>query len=161
MSKPRSSSNVHDPRSPITHQIRITPHLGTRTSRPFGGSHPSAWPVGSRIEFVAHFLGRQLAYTYEVKELTPTVHFVMSTTEGPFPMETSYSWQDTPSGGTRMTLRNRGTPSGFSGLAAPLVAAAMRRANRKDLTRLKAILESSPDRRTPPEQITAPGELRP
>lgn len=43
MSKPRSSSNVHDPRSPITHQIRITPHLGTRTSRPFGGSHPSAW----------------------------------------------------------------------------------------------------------------------
>lgn len=110
---------------------------------------PKRVAVGSRIEFVAHFLGRQLAYTYEVKELTPTVHFVMSTTEGPFPMETSYSWQDTPSGGTRMTLRNRGTPSGFSGLAAPLVAAAMRRANRKDLTRLKAILESSPRQKNP------------
>lgn len=38
-------------------------------------------------------------------------------------------------------LRNRGEPAGFGKLAAPLMAAAMRRANRKDLERLKAILE--------------------
>jgi hypothetical protein len=66
----------------------------------------------------------------------------MSTAEGPFPMETTYLWDDAPNGATRMRLRNRGEPSGFSSLAAPLVAAAMRRANRKDLRRLKAILES-------------------
>jgi hypothetical protein len=65
----------------------------------------------------------------------------MSTDEGPFPMETTYTWADT-SGGTRMMLRNRGEPSGFSKVAAPMMAAAMRRANRKDLTRLKNILES-------------------
>jgi hypothetical protein len=66
----------------------------------------------------------------------------MSTDEGPFPMETTYTWEEAPAGGTRMTLRNRGEPSGFAGVAAPLMTRAMRRANRKDLARLKEVLES-------------------
>ena len=98
--------------------------------------------IGSRFAFVAQFLGRTLAYSYQVRELVPGERFVMSTAEGPFPMETTYEWSDTAGGGTRMRLRNRGEPSGFSTLAAPLMAAAMRRANDKDLRRLKAILES-------------------
>jgi uncharacterized protein YndB with AHSA1/START domain len=97
---------------------------------------------GSKVAFVAQFLGRALAYTYEVIELVPGVRMVMRTEEGPFPMETTYTWESTPDGGTRMTLRNRGEPSGFSGLAAPFMARSMRRANRKDLARLKVILES-------------------
>ena len=107
---------------------------------------PKPIGVGAQISFVAKFLGRRLAYTYEVKEMVAGARFVMATAEGPFPMETTYIWEDTPSGGTRMTLRNRGEPSGFSKLAAPLMATAMRRANRKDLAKLKAILESA-DRR--------------
>jgi uncharacterized membrane protein len=99
--------------------------------------------VGSRLAFVAQFLGRPLSYTYEVKELVPGERLMMRTSEGPFPMETTYVWDDTPTGATRMTLRNRGEPSGFSTVGAPLMAAAMRRANRKDLRRLKAILESA------------------
>jgi uncharacterized protein YndB with AHSA1/START domain len=98
--------------------------------------------VGSRIAFTARFLGRELAYTYEVREIVADERFVMSTSHGPFPMETTYSWEDTPSGGTRMTLRNRGRPTGFSRMATPMLAAAMRRANRKDLVRLKAVLET-------------------
>ena len=98
--------------------------------------------VGSRIVFAARFLGRRLAYTYEVRELTPGERFVMSTAQGPFPMETTYTWEDTPSGAIHMTLRNRGEPSGFASVAAPMMARAMRRANRKDLARLKSILES-------------------
>jgi uncharacterized membrane protein len=97
--------------------------------------------VGARMAFVARFLGRRLAYTYEVREHAPGERLVMSTADGPFPMETTYTWQDASGGGTRMTLRNRGTPSGFSRLAAPFMARAVRRANRKDLERLKAILE--------------------
>jgi uncharacterized protein YndB with AHSA1/START domain len=97
--------------------------------------------VGSRVDFVATFLGRRLAYTYEVLEFEPGSRLVMSTSEGPFPMETSYVWEDSASGGTRMTLRNRGEPSGFKKVAAPAMAQAMRRANRKDLARLKEILE--------------------
>jgi hypothetical protein len=103
---------------------------------------PKSLAVGSKIAFLARFLGRRLAYTYEVRELAEGERFVMSTAEGPFPMETTYAWEDTPSGGTRMTLRNRGRPSGFPKLAAPLMATAMRRANRKDLEQLKSILES-------------------
>lgn len=96
--------------------------------------------VGSRVDFVARFLGRRLAYTYEVRELVPGERLVMSTTQGPFPMTTTYEWADSPAG-TSMTLRNSGEPSGFAALGAPLVAAAMRRANQRDLRLLKAILE--------------------
>jgi polyketide cyclase/dehydrase/lipid transport protein len=102
---------------------------------------PRPVAVGSRLAFVADFLGRRLTYTYEIRELIPGERLVMSTEEGPFPMETTYAWRDTTSGGTSMTLRNRGQPSGFSKIAAPFMAAAMRRANRKDLERLKDVLE--------------------
>jgi hypothetical protein len=98
--------------------------------------------VGSRIAFVAQFLGRRLNYTYEVREFVPGERFVMRTAEGPFPMETTYTWRDTASGTTAMTLRNTGKPKGFSKLVAPFMAGAMRRANQKDLARLKTILEA-------------------
>jgi uncharacterized protein YndB with AHSA1/START domain len=97
--------------------------------------------VGSRIAFVARFLGRTLSYTYEIGDFVPGERLVMSTAQGPFPMETTYGWEDTASGGTRMTLRNRGEPAGCRAIAAPLMARAMRRANKKDLLRLKQLLE--------------------
>jgi hypothetical protein len=102
---------------------------------------PRPLAVGSRLAFVARFLGRRLAYTYEIRELVAGERLVMSTDQGPFPMETTYEWTDAPVGGTRMTLRNRGEPSGFAKVGAPMMAGAMRRANRKDLARLKEILE--------------------
>jgi hypothetical protein len=101
---------------------------------------PPPLAVGSRIAFTAQFLGRRLTYTYEVTDLVDRERLVMSTAEGPFPMETTYTWADA-GGGTRMTLRNRGEPSGFSRLAATMIARAMRRANRQDLERLRQILE--------------------
>jgi hypothetical protein len=100
--------------------------------------------VGSRIAFVAQFLGRRLVYTYEVAELESGSRFVMRTADGPFPMETTYGFVAVSDRVTRMTLRNRGAPTGFSKLAAPLMANAMRRANRNDLKRLKSILEHAP-----------------
>ena len=98
--------------------------------------------VGARVAFVARFLGRRLAYTYEVTELIPGQRLVMRTAHGPFPMETTYTWEPVDERSTRMTLRNRGEPSGFGALAAPLMEAAMRRANGKDLARLKSLLEA-------------------
>jgi len=99
--------------------------------------------VGSQMDFVAHFLGRRLAYTYEVVELEHDHRLVMRTAQGPFPMATTYTWEEAPDGATRMTLRNRGQPTGFSRLVAPLMGAAVRRANRQDLARLKEILEGA------------------
>ena len=103
---------------------------------------PPPLAVGSRLQFVAKFMGRELRYTYEIRHLDAGRRLVMSTAQGPFPMETTYTWEDAGAG-TRMTLRNRGEPAGFKGIVAPVMAAAMRRANTKDLRRLKAILESS------------------
>jgi uncharacterized membrane protein len=103
---------------------------------------PPPMAVGSKVAFVAHFLGRRLAYTYEVTELVPGERLVMRTAEGPFPMETTYRWTATGENETRMTLRNRGEPAGFSKIVAPFMAAAMRRANRNDLERLKTLLEA-------------------
>ena len=102
---------------------------------------PPAVQVGAKIAFVAHFLGRQLKYTYEIIEFIPGDRLIMRTAEGPFPMETIYTWKSTTDGNTHMTLRNRGDPAGFASLVAPLMTFAMRRANRKDLARLKELLE--------------------
>ena len=98
---------------------------------------------GTRVAFIARFLGRRLAYTYELVDFVPGEHLVMRTAEGPFPMETTYTWSEADATSTRMTLRNRGEPSGFSKVSAPFMVPAMRRANRKDLARIKTILESS------------------
>ena len=103
---------------------------------------PAPIRVGSRLGFVAQFLGRRLEYTYEIVALEPGERLVMRTAEGPFPMETTYTFETVSERLTRMTLRNRGEPSGFSKIVAPFMAAAMRRANRKDLARLKSVLES-------------------
>ena len=105
---------------------------------------PRPIAVGSRWAFAARFLGRRLSYVYEVKEIVPDERFVMAVTDGPFAMETTYTWADAPGAGTRMALRNRGEPSGFSRIAAPVMERAVRRANRKDLATLKRILESRP-----------------
>jgi uncharacterized membrane protein len=104
-------------------------------------SPPAA--VGSRIRLQAQFLGRTLDYTYEIQELEPGRRFVMATAQGPFPMETTYTWEDIAEG-TSMRLRNRGESSGFAAVTAPVMAAAMRRANQADLRRLKTVLEDSP-----------------
>lgn len=102
---------------------------------------PLPLAVGSRMRFAARFMGRRLVYTYRVEELVPNERLVMRTDEGPFPMETTYSWADAGPDATTMTLRNRGEPAGFAKIGTPLMEAAMRRANRKDLIQLKRILE--------------------
>jgi uncharacterized protein YndB with AHSA1/START domain len=102
---------------------------------------PRPLAVGTRLAFIASFLGRRLNYTYEIRELVPGERLVMSTAQGPFPMETTYIWQDAGDCATRMTLRNRGEPSGFAKVAAPVMVRAMRRAMNGDLRRLSKILQ--------------------
>jgi uncharacterized membrane protein len=103
---------------------------------------PKPLTVGSLVAFTAHFLGRRLSYTYEIIEFVPKQKLVMRTAEGPFPMETTYTWIALNENATKMTLRNKGNPTGFSRLFAPFMAKAMKRANNKDLQNIKKIIES-------------------
>lgn len=115
----------------------------------YGNIASAAWLTGpplvfgSRVAFSARFLGRTLDYTYEVVELVPKERLVMRTSQGPFPMQTTYTWSDAGDG-TFMTLRNNGEPRGFAVVAGVLRGPMMRRAMRKDLENLKSILESQP-----------------
>lgn len=97
--------------------------------------------VGTKLAFVALVMGRRVAYTSEVVEHQPGTLLIMRATEGPLPLETTYRWSSQDDG-TAMTLRSRGEPKGISKLAAPVMAAALKRTNQKDLERLKAILEA-------------------
>jgi uncharacterized membrane protein len=135
---------IHRPRSTVA-AYAANPDNATTWSVNIKGVQwktPRPLALGSQFEFSAAFMGRTLTYTYEVVEFEADQRFVMRTAEGPFPMETTYEWVDVEQDCTRMKLRNRGEPSGFSAIAAPMMAFAMKRANVKDLRRLKRILES-------------------
>ncbi len=88
-------------------------------------------------------MGKEVAYIYEIEKYIPGQHLVMRTSEGPFPMETTYQWESIDDSTCSMTLRNTGKPSGFSKLLAPFMEMAMSRANKKDLKLLKSILENN------------------
>lgn len=102
---------------------------------------PRPLQIGTKVVFTAKFLGRQLEYVYEVTDLVPDRRMTMRTSEGPFPMQTTYAWEQADGNKTLMTLRNTGSPGGFSRLISPFMSFAMRRANNKDLQRLKILME--------------------
>ncbi|MEE6449193.1 SRPBCC family protein [Gottfriedia acidiceleris] len=99
--------------------------------------------VGSKIAFKAQFLSKELAYIYEIIEYTSGQKLVMKTATGPFPMETTYTWSKVNDYSTRMTLRNKGIPKGFSKVVTPFMSMMMKRANMKDLRAIKRILETT------------------
>jgi uncharacterized membrane protein len=104
--------------------------------------------LGSKVAFKARFLGKTLEYVYEFTELDPGRKLVMRTAQGPFPMQTSYTWAEAGGDSTRMTLRNTGSPAGFPAVVNLVMAPMMRRAMRKDLAKLKSLLEGDRPRAT-------------
>ena len=61
--------------------------------------------VGSEMTFVARFMGRRLSYVYRAVELEPQARLVMSTVDGPFPMETTYTWTSVDESTTRYLVK--------------------------------------------------------
>jgi len=101
---------------------------------------PAPVGAGTRVARVASFLSRRVEYVNEVLALDDT-HLDMRSVAAPFPMHITYSFV---ADGTGTTVRNRvrGEPGGFFALFGPLLAPMVRRSVRKDLERLREVLEA-------------------
>lgn len=121
---------------------QTTLQIGMLISNQRNGGHRNRWLLIHRLLLLPSFLGRQLAYVYQIIEYIPGEKLLMRTADGPFPMETTYTWETIGDNSTLMTLRNRGNPTGFSKFMAPFMTMAMKRANRNDLRKIKHIVES-------------------
>ena len=105
--------------------------------------HDAPLRAGAKLVFNEQIMRRPHKQVYEVVEIIPGQKVIMKSQSNGLRMETTVAWQAINENTTCMTLRNRGQPRGFSKLMAPIMARAVRRANRKDLERLKAILEDA------------------
>ena len=110
---------------------------GIETARILDGD---AVVVGARVERVARFLGRRIEYVNEVVALDDG-QLAMKSVQAPFPMEVAYRFAGRE-GATDVTIDASGDVGRFFGLVRPLVQAMLRRNIRRDLARLKDILEA-------------------
>ncbi|HEY7280107.1 MAG TPA: SRPBCC family protein [Actinomycetota bacterium] len=98
---------------------------------------------GSQVRRVASFLGRRIEYVMEVARMAPGRRMLMRSVRSPFPMRVTYEFDEAPSGaGTLARIRVEGAGEGFYRIAAPLLAAGVRRGISRDLRTLQGLLES-------------------
>jgi uncharacterized membrane protein len=136
-------ATIARPRAEVA-AFAMTPENETRWIGGIAASRMVTAPplrVGSEVARVASFLGRRIDYALRVVEHEPGRIIVMDSVRGPFPMRVTYAFADDAGGGTRVRNRVEGEATGFYGLAAPLMAGAVRRSLRRDLATLKRIME--------------------
>lgn len=104
---------------------------------------PPPIAIGTRVERVAHFLGRELRYVNDVTALEPGASLEMRSHSAPFPMTVRYSFAENESSTTTTRVELEGDPGWFFRVAGPLLRLAVRRNLRGDLGRLKDLLEAA------------------
>ena len=103
---------------------------------------PGPTAIGTQVERVAHFLGRQIEYVMEVAEIDPGRRIVLRSIKSPFPMQVTYTFEP-DAAGSQASVRVEGGPEGFMRHADSLMSLAVRRNLRRDVARLKEICEAS------------------
>lgn len=96
--------------------------------------------LGSRIAFTTRFLRRLRTYTYEITEWVPLEYITLKAGNGPFPVR-KISFRSLREESARVTLYYSSKASRSSRLFSRFTAWAIRKAARRDLKHLKAILE--------------------
>jgi uncharacterized membrane protein len=98
---------------------------------------------GDRFTYIAKFLGRRFETPSEVTSSEPNRRFSYRATGGPIPDQNwTVTFEETPTGGTRLTQVVEGEPGGFFRLVGPLLERAISRQFRADVGTLKDLLEA-------------------
>jgi hypothetical protein len=96
--------------------------------------------IGTTVRQVGHFLGRRLELTLKVHVYEPNQRLGMTVVGGPLRFAGVRRVEPVPEG-TRVTFSGGGKSGGLFKLAEPLLEAAAGRQLRRDLAKLKQVLE--------------------
>jgi uncharacterized membrane protein len=94
---------------------------------------------GSRVAREASFMGRRVEYVNEITKLEPGRILEMRSVKAPFPMHITYTFEERD-GGTVVRNQVRGG-GGLLSLGSPAFAPLVRRNVRRDLERMRDVLE--------------------
>jgi uncharacterized membrane protein len=97
--------------------------------------------VGTTVRQVGHFLGRRLELTLKVTVYELNQRFGMTVVSGPLRFAGVRHVEELPEG-TRVTFSGGGESGGLFKLAEPLLEAAAARQLKRDLAKLKEVLEA-------------------
>jgi uncharacterized membrane protein len=148
----KKERTMKDIRSNVTihcRKIRIWEYVSDPDNAPEWHEHitsvewktPKPAKLGSQINFTVRFVKRTFTYTCGITEWVPLEHVTLETVEGPFPVKIICSLRSLNENTTRITLRSAITLKGVSRLFSRLIAWMVKKANRRDLKKLKALLE--------------------
>jgi uncharacterized protein YndB with AHSA1/START domain len=101
-----------------------------------------ASPVGSQYTEVRKFMGREMRSVLEVTAFEPNTKWAVKVLKGPVPYEVTLQLEP-QDGGTHLTTRIEGEPTGFFKVAEGMVKGQLEKAIEEDMKRLKGILEGA------------------
>jgi uncharacterized membrane protein len=96
--------------------------------------------VGSRYTEVRKFLGQEMKTLLEITEVAQNAKWAAKVVKGPVPYNVTVTFEESD-GGTKVTTRVEGEPTGFFKMAEGMVASQLEKSLAEDSQRLKKILE--------------------
>jgi hypothetical protein len=102
---------------------------------------PPPLQVGSKLAVTIEWFGLLLQNSFQVVEYIPGQKLIVRSVNEIFQLEITLGWHAIDGRTTRMTIRSRGLPVGFSKVLTPLIAWVVKRINHRDLKFLKRLLE--------------------
>ncbi len=96
--------------------------------------------VGSQFTETRKFLGQEMKTIMEITEVVENEKWSAKVVKGPVPYQVTVKFE-AEGGGTKMTIRIEGEPTGFFKMAEGMVSSQLEKSLAEDSQRVKALLE--------------------